>query len=475
MSPPAPPAPVAPLATPSAPQDASPSVVEREFGRERRSSEDRARWPLGTAWSASGHSCGAGTRPRAQRTAEREGIASDLSLSPTRRPQRDHAAARTWSRGRRRRSARTAWVWPLPARPDPIRDDQKDAPDDQAARRSVPPAEGRSTPFSSQVRPWPVEIDSDAEHQGRRPEVDGIELQRLASIIGAQGIDRDDDVGSSTCAITFSRGLATSADSCEGSRPVQLVGDYLHGPLMEACRTRGRRRPPAPPGVSAHTSGRSRRGSACGSAARGVPVGAVRRPDADERGCTDASCCGYCLLHARKPKTPLIERRLIVLGLLTNQDLGSTAFSSLNSRGGFGKGEAGVRGRSSRRAAAAMRADDARPRTRTSAHPSRTHARDSTRGQARDRATACSASREGQRPESPAIKPDPSTSPRPDWAESPPGRVPFVVRGRAHPRDAHARGSAGAFPDAFPSLVVVAKRAVIPRGRGPRAGARGAA
>jgi hypothetical protein len=42
------------------------------------------------------------------------------------------------------------------------------------------------------------------------------ELTLSSSVIGAQGIDRDDDVGSSTCAITFSRGPATSADSCEG-------------------------------------------------------------------------------------------------------------------------------------------------------------------------------------------------------------------------------------------------------------------
>src|SRR5205823_8840658 len=35
---------------------------------------------------------------------------------------------------------------------------------------------------------------------------------------------------------------------------------------------------------------------------------------ADEEECTDASCCGYCLLHARKPETPLIERRLIFWG-----------------------------------------------------------------------------------------------------------------------------------------------------------------
>jgi hypothetical protein len=42
------------------------------------------------------------------------------------------------------------------------------------------------------------------------------ELTLSSSIIGAQGIDRDDDIGSSTCAITFSRGPATSADSCEG-------------------------------------------------------------------------------------------------------------------------------------------------------------------------------------------------------------------------------------------------------------------
>ena len=40
-------------------------------------------------------------------------------------------------------------------------------------------------------------------------------LTLSSSIIGAQGIDRDDDIGSSTCAITFSRGPATSADSCE--------------------------------------------------------------------------------------------------------------------------------------------------------------------------------------------------------------------------------------------------------------------
>ena len=40
-------------------------------------------------------------------------------------------------------------------------------------------------------------------------------LTLSSSIIGAAGIDRDDDIGFSTCAITFSRGPATSADTCE--------------------------------------------------------------------------------------------------------------------------------------------------------------------------------------------------------------------------------------------------------------------
>jgi hypothetical protein len=42
------------------------------------------------------------------------------------------------------------------------------------------------------------------------------ELTLSSSIIGSAGIDRDDDIGASTCAISNSRGPAMSADSCEG-------------------------------------------------------------------------------------------------------------------------------------------------------------------------------------------------------------------------------------------------------------------
>jgi hypothetical protein len=41
------------------------------------------------------------------------------------------------------------------------------------------------------------------------------ELTLSSSIIGEQGIDLDDDIGASTCAISFSRGPAISGDSCE--------------------------------------------------------------------------------------------------------------------------------------------------------------------------------------------------------------------------------------------------------------------